>query len=75
MSQAQEPLVLKASESGIEDANISDPDVMLKFLAPAAIGAVTVSQLLRARDNPSDQCLSHAFYPDDVPVLEAVCAD
>jgi len=66
---------LKTSGFRIEDANISDPEVMLKFLALAAIAAVTVTQLLRARDNPSGQCLSHAFDPDDVPLLEAVCAD
>jgi len=66
---------LKTSGFRIEDANISDPEVMLKFLTLAAIAAVTVTQLLRARDNPSGQCLSHAFDPDDVPVLEAVCAE
>ena len=66
---------LKTSGFRIEDANISDPEVMLKFLALAAIAAVTVTQLLRARDNPSGQCLSHAFDPDDAPLLEAVCKD
>jgi hypothetical protein len=48
---------------------------MLKFQALAAIAGVTVTQLLRARDNPSGQCLSHVFDPEDVPVLEAVCKD
>jgi hypothetical protein len=30
---------------------------------------------LRARDNPSGQGLSHAFDPDDAPLIEAVCKD
>lgn len=66
---------LKTAGFKIEEADISDPEVMLKFLALAAIAAVTVTQLLRARDNPSGQRLSHAFDPDDVPLIEAVCKD
>ena len=66
---------LKTSGFRIEDANISDPELMLKFLAIAAIAGVTVTQLLRARDNPSGQCLGHALAPDDAPLLDAVCKD
>jgi hypothetical protein len=59
----------------IEDANIAGPRVMLKFTALAAIAAVKVTQLLRARDNQAGQGLMVAFDPDDQPVFEAICQD
>jgi Transposase DDE domain len=66
---------LKTAGFKIEDADISDPKLMLKLTALAAIAAVTVTQLLRARDNPSGQSLMDTFDPDDKPLLEAVCKD
>lgn len=66
---------LKTAGFRIEDAEISDPQVMIRFAALAAIAAVTVTQLLRARDNPSGQSLRDAFDPDDEPLIEAVCKD
>ena len=66
---------LKSAGFHIEEADIADPQVMLKFTALAAIAAVTVTQLLRARDNPTGQGLMAAFDPDDQPVLEAICKD
>ena len=66
---------LKTAGFQIEDANIGDPDVMMKFVGLAAIAAVTVTQMLRARDNPSGQNLRDVFDPDDEPVLMAVCKD
>jgi hypothetical protein len=66
---------LKSAGFQIEDADIADPQVMLKFIALAAIAAVTVTQLLRARDNPTGQNVMVAFDPDDQPVLAAICKD
>ena len=66
---------LKSAGFHIEDADIADPKIMLKFTAHAAIAAITVTQLLRARDNPTGQGLKVAFDPDDQPVLEAICKD
>ena len=66
---------LKTAGFQIEDAGIADPQVMIKFTALAAIAAVTVTQLLRARDNPSGQGLQDAFDPHDRPVIEALCKD
>jgi hypothetical protein len=43
--------------------------------ALAAIAAVTVTQMVRARDNPSGQPLADAFDPDDKPLLLAICKD
>ena len=64
---------LKSAGFHIEDADIADPKVMLKFTALAAIAAITVTQLLRARDNPTCQGLMVAFDPDDEPLLVAIC--
>jgi hypothetical protein len=66
---------LKTAGFRIEAAEISDPKVMLRFTALAAIAAITVTQLLRARDNPSGQSMRDAFDPDDEPLIEAVCKD
>ena len=52
---------------------MSDPVGFMNFVALAAIAAVTVTQMLRARDNPSGQPLADAFDPDDKPLLMAIC--
>lgn len=64
---------LKTSGFRIENAEISDPKVMMKFVALCAIAATTVTQMVRARDNPSGQSLIDAFDPDDQPVIKAIC--
>ena len=66
---------LKTAGFQVEDADIADPEVMIRFTALAAIAAVTVTQLLRARDNPSGQSLLDVFDPDDKPVIQALCKD
>ena len=47
---------------------------MINFVAAAAVAAVTIKQLVQARDGNTDQLLSDAFDPDDQPILEAVSA-
>ncbi|MFK4826245.1 hypothetical protein ACI0FM_15885 [Paenochrobactrum sp. BZR 588] len=54
---------------------MSDPKAFMNFAAFAAIAAITVTQMLRARDNPSGQALDDAFDPDDKPLLLAICKD
>ena len=66
---------LKPAGFHIEDADIADPTVMLRFTALATITAIAVTRLLRARDNPTCQDLEVAFDPDDKPILEAICRD
>src|SRR6185312_13279936 len=56
----------------IEEAEIGDPPPMINFVAAAAIAAVTVMQLVRARDGTSDQSLTDAFDAMDQTVLEAI---
>jgi hypothetical protein len=65
---------LKTAGFDIEAADIGDPHAMINFAAAAAIAAVTIKQLVQARDGNTDQCLSDAFDPDDRPILEAVSA-
>jgi hypothetical protein len=65
---------LKTAGFDIEAADIGEPRAMINFVTAAAIAAVTVKQLVQARDGNTDQRLSDAFDPDDQPILEAVCA-
>jgi hypothetical protein len=63
---------LKTAGFHIEDADISDPRPMINLVAAATVAAVTVMQLVRARDGTTDQLLADAFDPIDQPILEAV---
>ncbi len=45
---------------------------MIKFVGAAAVAAVTIMQLVRARDGTTEEELVEAFEPDDRPVLEAL---
>jgi hypothetical protein len=65
---------LKTAGFEIEEADIGDPKAMINFVAAAAVAAVTIKQLVQARDGNTDQLLSDAFDPDDQPILEAVSA-
>jgi hypothetical protein len=66
--------LLKTAGFDIEDADIGDPQAMIKFVTAAAIAAVTVMQLVKARDGTTDQQVADAFEPDDQPILEALSA-
>jgi Transposase DDE domain len=63
---------LKSAGFDIEQADIGEPEVMIKFVGAAAVAAVTIMQLVRARDGTTEEKLSEAFEPDDQPVLEAL---
>jgi hypothetical protein len=65
---------LKTAGFDIEEADMSDPQAMINFAAAATVAAVTIKQLVQARDGNTDQILSDAFEPDDRPILEAVSA-
>jgi hypothetical protein len=64
--------LLKTAGFDIEEADIGDPQAMIKFVTAVAIAAVTVMQLVKARDGTTDQQLTDTFEPDDQPILEAV---
>jgi hypothetical protein len=61
---------LKSAGFDIEEADIGEPEVMVKFVAAVAVAAVTIMQLVRARDGTEE--LVEAFEPDEQPVLEAL---
>jgi len=63
---------LKTAGFDIEKADIGDPQIMIKFVAAATVAAVTVMQLVKAREGTTDRQLADAFEPDDQPILEAL---
>ena len=63
---------LKTAGFDIEEADIGNPQVMIKFVTAATVAAVTVMQLVKARDGTTDQNLIEAFDPTDQSILEAV---
>jgi hypothetical protein len=65
---------LKSAGFDIESADIGEPQAMINLVASAAVAAVTVMQLVKARDGTTDEQLAGAFAPDDQPILEAVSA-
>jgi DDE family transposase len=58
----------------IEAADISDPEVMIRFAVAVAVAAVSVMQLVKARDGTTDQNLLEVFEPADQSIIEAVSA-
>src|SRR5580700_2224800 len=66
--------LLKTAGFDIEDADIGDPQVMIKLVAAVTVAAVTVMQLVKARDGTTDQKLADAFETADQPILEAASA-
>jgi hypothetical protein len=65
---------LKTAGFDIEATDIGDPQVMIKFVTAATVAAVTVIQLVKARDGTTGQSLTDAFDPADQPILEAISA-
>lgn len=65
---------IKTAGFNIEQADIAEPEVMIKLVTAIAIAAVTVMQLVKGRDGTSDQGLIEAFEPADQPILEAISA-
>lgn len=62
----------KTAGFDIEAADISDPEVMIKFTAAVAVAAVSVMQLVKARDGTTGQNLIEVFEPADQSIIEAV---
>lgn len=58
----------------IEAADIGDPQVMIRFVTAVAVAAITVMQLVKARDGTTNQNLLEAFEPEDQPILDAISA-
>ncbi|MGY3651355.1 hypothetical protein ACVWW2_006646 [Bradyrhizobium sp. LM4.3] len=58
----------------IEAADISDPEVMIRFATAVAVAAVSVMQLVKARGGTTGQTLLEVFEPADQSIIEAVSA-
>jgi hypothetical protein len=65
---------LKTAGFDLEEADIADPQAMANFAAAATVAAVTVRQLVQARDGTTDQRMTDAFEPHDQPILDALSA-
>jgi hypothetical protein len=63
---------LKTAGFNIEEAEIGEPRAMINFVGATTVAAVTVMQLVQARDGTTGQSLGDAFDPADQPVLEAL---
>ncbi|MCX7160857.1 MAG: IS4 family transposase [Proteobacteria bacterium] len=66
---------LKTAGFDIEQADIGEPQAMINFVAATTVAAVTVKQLVQARDGNTGQHLADAFEPQDRPIIEAISAD
>ena len=65
---------LKTAGFNIEQADIGNPQVMIKFVTAVTVAAITIMQLVKARDGTTGQSLVDAFDPADQPILEAISA-
>jgi hypothetical protein len=63
---------LKSAGFQIDQAAIGEPRAMLNFAAACSLAAVTIMQLVQARDGNTAQPLDHAFDTDDRPLIEAL---
>jgi len=63
---------LKTGGFDIEAADISDPKVLMKFIAAVAVAGVSVMQLVKARDGTTGQSLVEVFDPADQSIIEAL---
>ena len=66
---------LKSGGFNIEEADIADPDPMMVLTAVAAVAAVTVMQLIKARDNPKGQAIAVVFSTLDRKIMAIINAD
>ena len=67
---------LKTEGFDIEDIRIEEAAPRNRLVAAALIAAVCIQQLVHARDGGPGPLrpLTDAFEPDDIPLLEACCA-
>jgi len=63
---------LKSAGFQIEESELGDPQAFVNFAGVATIAAVTVMQLVKARDGGSGQGIEDCFEPEDTPLLQAL---
>jgi hypothetical protein len=67
---------LKTKGFDIEDLRIEDPEPRDKLIMATLIAAVIIQQMVHARDGGTGPLrpATDAFEPDDLPILQALCA-
>jgi hypothetical protein len=63
---------LKTAGFDIEEADIGDPRAMMNLVAAATVAAVTVMQLVKARDGTTRRPLTDSFAQEERRLLEVV---
>jgi hypothetical protein len=63
---------LKSAGFHIEESELGDPEAFMNFAGLATIAAVTVMQLVKARDGNSGQAIEDCFEPEDKAILQAL---
>jgi len=63
---------LKSAGFHIEESELGEPNAFMNFAGLATIAAVTVMQLVKARDGGSGQAIEDCFEPEDKPLLQAL---
>lgn len=63
---------LKSAGFRIEESELGDPEAFMNFAGLATIAAVTLMQLVKARDGGSGQTIEDCFEPEDKPLLRAL---
>lgn len=63
---------LKTAGFNIEKVEIENPHAFITFTAMAVIAAVSVMQLVKARNGGSGQTHDHCFDPNDKPLMQAL---
>jgi hypothetical protein len=63
---------LKTAGFNIEEAEIEDPGAFITFTGLATIAAVSIMQLVKARDGGSGQAIEDCFEAQDKPLIAAL---
>jgi hypothetical protein len=63
---------LKSAGFRIEESELGEPKAFINFAGLATVAAVTLMQLVKARDGGSGQTIADCFEPDDKPLLKAL---
>lgn len=66
---------LKSGGFNIEDADIREPAPMMVMVAVAAVAAITVMQLIKARDKPQGQAMATVFNARERKIIAVINAD
>ncbi len=71
--------ILKTKGFDIEALRIGEPDVRFKLVTATLVAAISIQQLVHARDGDTSggplRPITDVLDPDDIPLMEAFCSD